>query len=276
MSAAFRLAVLTLLLGLIGVPVAGAVEVFQQDFTAQYVLKARGLVVGRSAWSLTAGDAELVYEVETNAAGIAVFFSNDHIIERSVWRRHGEVLKPHEYRYDRSGGRKEKRVAVDFLWSERMARNTSHGRTWKMPIPGNAIDKMSYVIAMMHGLGNGQQSFEYSVADGGKLKLYTLTTVGDESLDTKIGTLKTIKVLRRRDDSTRETTFWCAPELGFLPVKVEHREPDGETVTGYVEAVSGFTANTTADPLSGLAAAPAPPAKLRRATAHSDAVSDSH
>ena len=38
-----------------------------------------------------------------------------------------------------------------------------------------------------------------------------------------IGTFDTIKYRSRRPDSDRGTVFWCAPELGYMPVKVERQ-----------------------------------------------------
>ena len=221
-----------------------SVEIFQTAFTAEFVLKARGTLVGRSKWSLTSTQQSVVYELESNTAGIAVLFSKDHIVERSEWRPHGNALKPYGYQYERSGGKKEKHVTVDFRWDDDFVINTSRGESWQMPIPGNAIDKLSYVIAMMHDLSEGQRVFEYLVADGGKLKTYTLESIGDEMLKTKIGTVDTVKVLRRRSDSKRETTFWCAPLYQYLPVKIEHRAPAGEVLTGYLESVTGLVQET--------------------------------
>jgi hypothetical protein len=217
-----------------------SVEVFQTNFTAEFVLKARGAIVGRTTWSLSATKESLVYELESKTAGIAVLFSKDHIVERSEWRPQGHALKPYSYEYDRSGGKKEKQVSVEFLWNDAAVINTSHAKSWRMPVPDDAIDKLSYVIAMMHDLNSGQSDFEYVIADGGKLKSYTLKSIGKETLQTKVGSVETTKVLRRRHDSLRETTFWCAPLYQYLPVKIEHRKPDGEVITGYIQSVSGL------------------------------------
>ena len=247
------LLVSVLLCGAIATNATETIAVFDEEFDVEYTLPARGLLVGRSSWLLDIYNDHLVYAVETKAVGLAALFSNDHILESSRWLRIENVLRPHQYRYDRSGGRKEKQVTVDFNWRELSVTNTSHGKTWEMAIPDNAIDKMSYVIAMMQGLEAGQRSFEYAVADGGKLKQYTLEVTGNERVATTLGEFDTMVVLRRRSDSDRETTFWCAPRLRHLPIRVEHREPDGEGVGGNIESVTklGNVTDLTPESASG-------------------------
>ena len=86
--------------------------------------------------------------------------------------------------------------------------------------------------------------FQYTIADGGKLKTYTLKTLGQETIKTQLGEMTTLMVRRHRSDSERVTTFWCAAELQYLPVKVEHKEPDGQVIIGYVESATGFGVDT--------------------------------
>lgn len=218
--------------------------VYQQNFSAKFSLKARGTVIGKTEWSLTTNDAnELIYESESKAAGLAALFTNDHIVERSVWRRKPQGLLPHAYKYDRSGGEKEKKIAVAFDWDRGLALNTAKGETWSMPVPEGTLDKLGYVIVMMHDLNTGKRELQYQIADGGKLKLYRFKAIGEESLKTPFGILPTVIMRRIRDDNKRETTYWCATQLRYLPIKVEHREKDGSVITLYIESLQGIPRN---------------------------------
>ena len=57
-----------------------------------------------------------------------------------------------------------------------------------------------------------------------KKKNYIFEVVGEEEIDTKLGKLKTLKLVRKREDSDRESIFWSAPEMHYLPVKIEITE----------------------------------------------------
>jgi hypothetical protein len=59
--------------------------------------------------------------------------------------------------------------------------------------------------------------------DKDEIKEYLYTAEGNERVETKLGSYDTVKYRSRRPNSDRSTVFWCAPELGYLPVKVERQ-----------------------------------------------------
>lgn len=218
-------------------------EIYQQNFLVRFSLRAHGTVVGSTEWSLTTNNAnELVYESKSKTTGIAALISNDHIVESSIWRRQPHGLLPHRYHYDRSGGKKRRTASVAFDWPNGLALSTAKGRTWSLPVSEGTLDKLSYVLAMMHDLGVGKRDLHYQVADGAKISLYHFKSHGQENLDTPLGVLSTLVLKRVRDDK-RETTYWCAPDFRYLPVKVEHREKDGSVITLSIKSVQGISVN---------------------------------
>lgn len=59
---------------------------------------------------------------------------------------------------------------------------------------------------------------------------------GNEQVKTNYGTFDTIKVVMKHDKPGRETIFWLAPKLDYLPVKVSHEDKKtsyGLLLTGY-------------------------------------------
>lgn len=216
--------------------------VYQENFSAHFSLKTRGTLVGKTEWSLINKNGnEFVYKSQSKAVGIARLITNDHVVESSIWKRQKQGLVPHTYQYNRSGGKKEKQVTVEFDWTKSVARNTAKGKTWTMSIPEGTLDKLSYIIVMMYDLNAGRRDLQYQIADGGKLKLYHFKVIGEESLETIFGNLATLVIKRIRDDK-RQTTYWCAPGYSYLPVKVEHREKDGAVITLLIESVQGIPA----------------------------------
>ena len=210
-------------------------------FSVQFDLYSRGIAVAETQWSVEPADKNsFVYESRTEAVGVYAMFRDDHIVERSVWQYAGSSLRPLAYRYLRTGGKKNRDVSVAFDWQQNLAHNTANGETWKMRIPAGTLDKLNYMLVLMNDLAAGQKEFEYLVADGGKLKDYRLEWLGNEVIETPIGTLETVKLQRVREGSKRETYFWCAPAFAFLPVKMEHREKDGAVITMNIRRVSGL------------------------------------
>jgi len=212
-----------------------SVWAFPEEFTATYTLTIGNITIGQATWSLAStGAGQYRYDAVTVPKGPLSLFYKSNRTEHSQWRYENGRIRPLLYRYNR-GGKKDRKARVVFQWKAGVqgggvAINTVNEDTWRMPVPDDVLDKNVYVLALMRDLARGRRDFEYRIADGGKIKTYRFSFLGEESLDTKLGPEKTLMVKRIRESVTRETTFWCAPMLHYLPVKVVHREKDGKVI----------------------------------------------
>ncbi|MFC1750975.1 DUF3108 domain-containing protein, partial [Pseudomonadota bacterium] len=208
------------------------------QFDVTYTLTKGPLTLGEMTRSLTPnGDGSFVYESHSKPIGYARWFTKQTLVERSTWIYHNSSLRPLDYRYDRSGGGKERHVKLDFDWEKGRVTNHINNDPWKMDIPENAMDKLLYHLALMHDLQIGKEKLHYQVADGGSLKNYEFEILGWETIKTDNGVFETIKLKR---PGRRETILWCAAELNFVPVRIEQQDKHGllrMSMTGY----SGIT-----------------------------------
>ena len=208
-------------------------------FEATFALEAKGAKVARTQWSLSPGVGDgYVYESRTEPVGIFSLIRDDSIVERSEWSYAGEWLRPLAYHYKRTG-RKARAVSIAFDWEESIARHESPKGPWKMEVPAGVMDKLNYLLALMRDLSRGERNAEYTIADGGQLKHYRLTSIGEERIETALGTFDTVVIRRERESGKRETTLWCASALRFLPVKIVHVEKGG-TLSLHIESLSGI------------------------------------
>ena len=211
-----------------------------EAFTASYALEAFGTTVGRSEWRLTPmSENRFVWESRSESTGAVALIHDVDVTERSTSELHGASFRPLLYQYDRHGENAARNVRVTFDWSDGIALNTVGGHTWRMPVPAGTLDKLSYLLALMQDLADGRRSMQYPIADGGRLKRYRLHAVGAETLETSLGRLETVKVERLRHSDDRRATLWCAPTLGYLPVKLEHRDGEGRLVSMRIESIDG-------------------------------------
>ena len=51
------------------------------------------------------------------------------------------------------------------------------------------------------------------------------------------GRFDTIKLQRSKEGSKRQTTVWCAAELAWIPIKVEHRDKKGRLTTALLRSI---------------------------------------
>ena len=71
-----------------------------------------------------------------------------------------------------------------------------------------------------------------------ELKDYSFAIAGEEVLNTALGKLKTVRLQRIGD--RRDTTVWCAPQLSYLPVRLEQQDTDGSELTMQITSVQGI------------------------------------
>ena len=212
-----------------------------EGFAASYVLVAFGTTVGRSEWRLVPiADDRFIWESRSESTGPVALIHDVDVTERSESELHGASFRPLLYQYDRHGESAARNVRVAFDWSDGIVENTVGGHSWRMPVPAGTLDKLSYLLALMQDLADGRSSMHYSIADGGRLKRYALRSVGTETLETALGTLETVIIERQRHSDDRQATLWCAPALGYLPVKLAHRDGEGRLVSMHIESIEGM------------------------------------
>ncbi len=232
-------AALSLLL-MLGCLACSAAPLQMERFVARFVLKSYGTTVGRSEWRLVPIEGrQFLWESRSETAGAGALIRDVLVTERSESEIFGQSFRPLLYHYDRYGKNVTRKVRVAFDWQNGVALNTAKGHTWRVSVAPGTLDKLNYLLALMSDLSDGQRSMRYTIADGGRLKVYHMQADGTEILETALGTLKTVKIQRLRDGDYGQATLWCASALGFLPVKLERRNKEGRRVTLYIQSIEG-------------------------------------
>jgi hypothetical protein len=231
-----------LLLGLVlGSTLCSAAPLQFERFVASFVLTAFGTTVGRTEWRLVPLDsAQFLWESRSETAGAGALLRDVYITERSESQIHGLSFRPLDYHYDRYGENVTRNIRVRFDWENHIVLNTAKDHTWQMSVPEGTLDKLNYLLALMRDLADGKRSMRYNIADGGRLKVYEMRADGTETLETALGTLKTLRIRRLRDPDYGVATLWCASALGYLPVKLEQRDRDGILVSMQIQSIEGM------------------------------------
>ena len=212
------------------------------DFAANYSIHLNGIQAGELKRSLvTNNDGSRLFKSETQAKGLFALLKPEVIIETSLWSGSEKLIKPLKYRYIRTGGRKNKRVALDFNWVTRQVYIDDAKHPWSLDIENATLDKLVYQLALMSDLEEKKTTFDYRIADGGKIKRYLITKMNKEVISTPMGKIEVIKLTRKRSrPKDRKTTLWCAPALNYIPVMLEHIEKDGTIFTAKLRHLRGI------------------------------------
>jgi len=198
------------------------------DFEASFKLTRGGFRIGTMQVSLDIDDnGAYRYASRTRPAAWLGWLLKENLDELSRGQLDAAGIYPAFYSYRRTGGKKERQAELYFDWEHMAVENHVKDSVWKMDIPRGTLDRLVVQLAMMGELGKGLSEMAFNIADGGKLKLYRFAVTGSETIDLPAGRFETIKLKKLRDNKKRETFLWCAPALGYLPVRIWQREKDG-------------------------------------------------
>ncbi|MDH5614851.1 MAG: DUF3108 domain-containing protein, partial [Gammaproteobacteria bacterium] len=142
-----------------------------------------------------------------------------------------------EYHYTHSGKPHKNRKLI-FDWKNNIASEQVAEQKWKLKLQENAIDKHAYRYALMMDITNNKNNIQYSVTDDDKLATYKFIKQKPVEIHTALGELKTHRLKMERDKKTT-ILFWCAPELGNLPVRVEKDSTKNGKLTLKLLSVNG-------------------------------------
>lgn len=211
-------------------------------FTAQYTVNKGGIPIGEMTRTLSRQvGGRYSYESVTTASGLLSLLVKDKIIEQSLWDYHDGAIRALEYRYEKSGGETPKKVQLMFDWEQRLVKNALDGETRAMPVPKGLTDILLYQLILMMDLKDGKKRLEYPLADKHKFKTYRFDVIGEETLDTSLGALKTVKVQRVTGPDKKKTILiWCAPSLDYLPVRIELDEKGDGKFSMAIKSVEGL------------------------------------
>lgn len=220
------------------------------DFSANYLVKLNGIQAGELKRTLETQDNGLrKFNSVSQAKGVFSFFKPDVIEETSVWKLVDGRVAPQRYRYQRTGGKKDKFLQMQFNWLDNKVSIDDREHPWQLDIETGVLDKLVYQISLMRDLGQGIEQVDYRIADGGHLKTYEIKVLGKETITTPMGQIETIRLTRHREKpSDRETTLWCAPALNYLPVKLEHVEDDA-VFTALLRRLQGIDSKQAFTPM---------------------------
>lgn len=150
--------------------------------------------------------------------------------ETSWLRLVNDDVQPQKYRYSRKGLGKSKKIKQDFDWQALRATGSDRDTPIKVTLIQGAQDKSSYQLALQRDVAEGKTSMSYQVLDGDELDTYDFRVLGEEAVETMVGTVDAIKVERVRDptQSKRITILWFAKDWNYLLVRLQQVEKDGK------------------------------------------------
>jgi hypothetical protein len=160
-------------------------------------------------------------------------------VERSQFRVDASGIRPLEFWYEDGSRSGEDNFGIVFDWERNVATVSTSEARRELEVSPGTLDRGSLQVALMRDLAAGRAPGPYRLADEDSVAAYEYADNGAATMPAGGQSVETRILIQQRAGSSRATWLWLAPELSFLPVRIEQRR-DGEVQTAFaLVAVEG-------------------------------------
>ncbi len=225
-----------LLAGLYLIALPSVADVFPEYLELRYRLGYGSISLGTVTKTLIRENNTYRLYSNTEPTGLGSLLTSDTLSEEGRFQLTDRSIQPLSYRQTRNGSKTRVRT-VSFDWDQNIL-TFGDGRQKRLP-PGT-LDAGSILFALMLAPLEEEGKKQVHITDGKNLRRYTYVRDGKEMLETPIGVLNTVRILRHNRDKTKTVTIWLATSKSNLPVKVVEKKNGRPPSTLIIESLAGL------------------------------------
>lgn len=154
----------------------------------------------------------------------------------SIVRLTAAGIQPLSYKSE--GGESSKAIELTYDWAAQRVTGTYEGTAVDLPLTADVRDDASVQLALTVELLAGRTPRSFRVIDKDGTRQYEFARDGEATLATPMGAIATVVYRSQKAGSPRITRFWCAPDRGYIPLKVEQTRGDEVQWTLEIESLT--------------------------------------
>lgn len=199
-------------------------------FQASYQFAYNGKNLGSATRTLKKSGNNWNYVFAAKAGGIASatetsnFSLNNNQINSINFSRSSKILVHNNT------------MSIKFNPSAKTINTTKDKENRSFAWKAGVLDELNAELQLREDLKSSGLKSNYLLSDAKGIDSRKFVKQGTEKVKTNYGTFDTVKVVMKHDKPGRDTIFWLAPKLDYLPVKVTHQDQKssyGLLLTGY-------------------------------------------
>ena len=204
------------------------------QYTAEYQAEYKGRNVGRATFSVQqdAASGNFIYSSETRAKGLLRLAAPNPVIDQSTFTVRGDAVVPLNFMHQDGSRKGDDNHQIAFDWDNNTARVQDENGNHEIQLEPGVLDRGSLQVALMRDFQRDDTPRTYKVADEDELSTYSFTYEGKHMLSTELGEVAVERYAQQRAGSSRRTLIDFAPDLGFVPVRIEQLR-DGESRSAF-------------------------------------------
>lgn len=197
-----------------------------QSVKASYDVYRDGLHVATTQETYEKTGDRYQIESDSNPAGLLALFVRTKIKVQSAGTVTTAGLQPEKLDYGRLDDA-SKNVSAAFNWRARELHLTFDGRSETLPLVPGMQDRLSVMYQFMFLSTDKAKLLEFPMTNGKKIERYRYELANHAALDTPLGRLNTLHLVKHRDPGENGTEVWLAADRNLFPVKLLILENDG-------------------------------------------------
>lgn len=196
-----------------------------QAVQAQYEVTLNGAPVGLMQEIYEAQDGRYRIVSETHATGVLALVQRRPARVTSSGEVTGSGLRPQTFEATR--GSSSRRSRADFDWNARELTLSNDGHSEKIALPAGTQDRLSAMYQFLFIPPDRLRELAFAMTNGRKLDRYRYAPGPDTTLETPLGRLNVLHLVKQHAPGENATEIWLAREHGMMPVKMRILEEDG-------------------------------------------------
>ena len=204
------------------------------EYTAAYEAHYNGRHAANAEFRVAAGpDGSYEFSSTTAARGLYRLAAPRPVVERSRFELSNSRILPSRFEYEDGSRKGEDNYSIDFDAVAGEVRITGPAASRRLAHEAGLLDRGSLQVALMLDLAACRRPGPYRYVDDDGIRTYDYERLADDSADTGIGQLATVRFAQQRAGSSRRTIIWFASDYAYVPVRIEQIE-DGEAETDFI------------------------------------------
>jgi hypothetical protein len=205
---------------------SGVASATPKTVKASYSGYMNGMAIGTITEHFEIDGGSYRIQSETKPQGLAALIQRQPLRFLSKGQVTREGLRPFRFEARRSAGDAPS-VTADFDWTNAQLVLKHNGKTESLPVSAGTQDRLSIMYQFMFMPLEKWRQVEFAMTNGRKLDRYRYRITHDVELETPIGRVKTLHLVKQRDPGDTTTEVWLSTQHQLLPVKMLIVEKDG-------------------------------------------------
>ena len=189
---------------------------------AEYQVNYGNIELGKARYKLPPSDNDqFTYQFDS---ALSLLMLTDVRQIRSEFSLVDGQLVPMRYSQQRDGTGPSFNEQSAFAKAQGVVHTRYKDEKGKLPYEGVLFDPLMVQLQFRLDLSAGKEPLHYKMVKDNEIDEYDFKIVGNERLNIESGSYETVKIEVVRSSAKRQTFFWMAPDLSYLPVRLTHFE----------------------------------------------------